>query len=207
MLLSLSAGVGGTCALMQPAQAQLPPVNMGKFIHQPGDNQYSSGTQNERHGPANGGYQVVNPSAQQVQGPSGWQRTPHRGGDISIEPIVCDEPIPVAGFPPVPDGLDLPGVRGGGSFTNYSSGGGGGGGGYGGGGGGGSAPGMGLPPPENHQGYTNYAPGYFSKGKTTGKGAEMYSSGDGGGGKSSGGGGGGGSDGPSASPKSSWTHG
>ncbi len=28
--------------------------------------------------------------------------------DISIEPIACDEPIPTAGFPPLPDRLDLP---------------------------------------------------------------------------------------------------
>ena len=109
----------------QPAQAQLPPVNMGKFVHQPGDNQYSNGTQGERHGT----YQVVNPSAQQTQGPSGWVPTHKSKPDISLEPIVCDEPIAKAGFPPIPDSLELPGLRGGGSFTNYGGAGGGGGGG------------------------------------------------------------------------------
>ena len=33
-----------------PANAQLPPTNMGKWVHQPGDNQYNMGSQLERHG-------------------------------------------------------------------------------------------------------------------------------------------------------------
>jgi hypothetical protein len=188
-------GLGTVLIVAQPAQAQLPAVNMGRFVHQPGDNQYSSGTQDERHGPANG-YQFGAPQPQQVQGMQGGQgsggyRPIHKmKPDISLEPIVCDEPIPKAGFPPIPDSLELPFIKGGGSFSGFSGSGGGGGGGSYGGGGGGSAPGMGMPPPTNHQGYGTYQPGYFQKGKTTGKGAEMYSSGDGAA-KPSGGGGGG----------------
>jgi len=174
--------------LSQPAFAQLPPVNMGKFVHQPGDNQYSNGTQSERHGPP-GGYQVVNPSPQQAQGPSGWTRTIKRRPDISLEPIVCDEPIAPAGFPPLPDSLDLPGLRGA-SFMSAGGQSGGGGRSYGGGGGG---PVTAPRAPENHGGYHTYEPGAFKSGNKTGKGAEMYSSHDGAstGGGSSGGGGGG----------------
>ena len=178
--------------LSQPAFAQLPPVNMGKFVHQPGDNQYSNGTQSERHGPP-GGYQVVNPSPQQVQGPSGWTRTIKRRPDISLEPIVCDEPLAPAGFPPLPDSLDLPGLRGASFSAAGGSGGGGGRGGYGG-GDGPAAPGMGHRAPENHGGYHTYEPGAFKSGNKTGKGAEMYSSHDG----VSTGGSSGGSKGPSA---------
>jgi hypothetical protein len=160
----------GLCSVLieaQPALAQLPPVNMGKFVHQPGDNQYSTSTQGERHG-GGGGYQVVNPSAQQMQGPSGWQPVHKNKPDISLEPIVCDEPVPHAGFPPIPDALELPGIRGGGSFSSAGS--------YGGsyGGGGGGAPNMAPPPPSKHQGYDTYTPGAFAKGSTTGKGAQMY---------------------------------
>jgi len=169
-------GLATDLVIALPAGAQLPPVNMGKFVHQPGDNQYSNGTQNERHAGGNvPGYQVVNPAPQQMQGPSGWSPVHKMRPDISLEPIVCDEPIAKAGFPPVPDSLDLPGVRGGGAFSAGAAsariGG------Y-----GGSAPGMGggpAAPPEAHQGYQTYQPGAFQKGKTTGKGAEMYSSGDG----------------------------
>jgi hypothetical protein len=157
-------------SLAQPALAQLPPVNMGKFVHQPGDNQYSNSTQNDRH-PVAPSYQVVRPSAQQMQGAGGWSPVHKFKPDISLEPIVCDEPIPHPGFPPIPDALELPGIRGGGSFYHAVAGGGGGGA-YG--GGGGSAPGMGAAPPSRHQGYDNYSPGAFQKGKTTGKGADMY---------------------------------
>ena len=55
-----------------------------------------------------------------------------------------------------------------------------------------------MPPPENHQGYGNFAPGYFKQGTKTGKGAEMYASGDG---AAKSGGGGGGAGGPSSSQK------
>lgn len=85
------------------AFAQLPPTNMGKFVHTPGDNQYSDRTQLERH-------PVYVPPPQ-----------PHGGGrmqlmrapagpkiDVSVEPISCDEPIAPALFPPFPDRLDLP---------------------------------------------------------------------------------------------------
>jgi hypothetical protein len=164
---------------VQPAQAQLPPVNMGKFVHQPGDNQYSTSTQQNRHGGGGGGYQVVAPNPQQVSG-GGWTPVHKNKPDISLEPIVCDEPIARPGFPPVPDSLELPGIRGGGSFM--SGGAGGAGGGYGGGG----APGMAPSAPSRHQGYDTYQPGSFTKGNTTGKGAnlyqrpsETYSSGDG----------------------------
>ncbi len=189
----------------QPALAQLPPVNMGKFVHQPGDNQYSGATQNDRHGPP-AGYQVVRPSPQQVQN-GGWTPVHKIRPDISLEPIVCDEPIARPGFPPIPEALELPGIRGGGTFLvgggagggavgGGAGGGAGGGGGYGG-VGGGSAPGMGMAPPTKHQGYDTYQPGSFNKGTTTGKGAvlykppsETYASGDG----AKGGGGGGPSD-------------
>ena len=34
---------------VNPSYAQLPPTNMGQFVHQPGDNQYTNQTQAERH--------------------------------------------------------------------------------------------------------------------------------------------------------------
>src|SRR5262249_62414917 len=99
---------------------------MGKYVHQPGDNQYSDQTQSSRHGAAAPAVRPV-----QVIMSSGYRPAPApRKPDPTVEPIAADEPIPPAGFPPVPDRLGLP-VGGKSSWT------GGGGGGVGGGGGGG----------------------------------------------------------------------
>jgi len=96
-----------------------------------------------------------------------WQPTPKPPRpDVSIEPIPCDEPIAKAGFPPLPDRLDLPIPRGG-----WASAGGGGGGGSGaaswfngGGGGGGNA--GGPPQPTGvHEHYVHYEPGAFVQGQ------------------------------------------
>lgn len=85
------------------AFAQLPPTNMGKFVHTPGDNQYSDQTQLQRH-PV---YQP--PPPQQGGGRMQLMRAPAGPKiDVSVEPISCDEPIPQALFPPFPDRLDLP---------------------------------------------------------------------------------------------------
>jgi hypothetical protein len=90
------------------AWAQLPPTNMGKFVHTPGDNQYTAQTQAERHGasiPA--AAPVVQPTSAPVAGD--YKPTPAAPrADISLLPIVADEPIKPAGFPPLPDRLDLP---------------------------------------------------------------------------------------------------
>lgn len=95
----------------------LPPTNMGKYVHQPGDNQYSDQTQATRHAPPPKPVQMMSPM-QMV--PMGYMRTPAPPTpDPSIEPIACDEPIPPPGFPPLPDRLELPIASGG----NWSSGG------------------------------------------------------------------------------------
>jgi len=83
--------------------AQLPPTNMGKFVHTPGDNQYSDQTQLQRH-------PVYQPPPQ-AHGGGRMQlmRAPAAPKiDVSLEPISCDEPIAPALFPPFPDRLDLP---------------------------------------------------------------------------------------------------
>ncbi len=91
-----------------PVCAQLPQTNMGQFVHQPGDNQYTSQIQSERHGPA------PSPMVPVVSAPpafanSSYTPTPAAPKpDISLLPIVADEPIKPAGFPPLPDRLDLP---------------------------------------------------------------------------------------------------
>lgn len=85
---------------LQQALAQLPPTNMGKFVRQPGDNQYSAQTQMERHPPTllmQSGRMMIMPGQPQSPVP-----------DVSLEPIPCDEPIKVSGFPPLPNMLDLP---------------------------------------------------------------------------------------------------
>lgn len=150
---------------MPPGYSQLPPTNMGKWVHQPGDNQYGSQAQNERHsmpvqmsapasdgGGGGGGY-------------SGWSPTPRPfKPDVSLDPIAADEPVPPAGFPPLPDKLDLPvasswagGATGGGMRPSY---GGANAPGMSGGGGGGSAP----PAYEgSHQHYNHYTPGSFGQ--------------------------------------------
>lgn len=182
-----------------PAGAQLPPVNMGKYVHQPGDNQYSNSTQQERHGAP---VQMTRPVQQQIQVIPNqepvWRPTPKAiRPDPSLEPIVCDEPISPAGFPPIPEQLDVIGVRPSGGAMPLI--GGGGGGGMGGGGENysssyqGSAPGLGgnnSSQPHAAQGYTTFTPGAFVPKKSvygggnnsgpTGKGStEFYSSGDG----------------------------
>lgn len=117
-----------------PAQGQLPATNMGRFVHQPGDGQYSLKEQIKRHrdtgfidsggagtviirhpralpvspnhaalsGDA-AGYYVTNPAYRR----SLVELTPVRP-NIELEPIVADEPIVPAGFPPLPNSLDLP---------------------------------------------------------------------------------------------------
>jgi hypothetical protein len=108
-------GVAALINFALPGLAQLPPTNMGKFVHQPGDNQYSDATQRERHPVApppqfrQGARMMLMPAA---------PATPQV--DVSIEPIACDEPIPIAGFPPLPDRLELP-VQEGGSWSSKKS--------------------------------------------------------------------------------------
>ena len=146
--------------MMQPGHCQLPPTNMGKYVHQPGDNQYGTQAQQERHGaPApvvaapvfNGG----------GGGGNGWVPTPHiPTPDVSIEPIAADEPVVAAGMPPLPDRLDLP------VSSGWGRGGGGGGGYSGGGGGGGGGASGGPPQPVGvHQHYNHYDPGAFIQDK------------------------------------------
>ncbi|MBS1954917.1 MAG: hypothetical protein JST89_12065 [Cyanobacteria bacterium SZAS-4] len=180
-------------AVMPPAYTQLPPTNMGKWVHQPGDNQYGQSAQNSRHalppqmtapvqtGGGGGGY-------------VGWTPAPRPyKPDVSLDPIAADEPVPPAGFPPLPDRLDLP--------VQSSWAGGGGRGGWGGGGGGNSyggasAPGMsggGSSGPQfsgSHQHYNHYEPGSFGQSASHGyykantpppPGSDYYASGSGGG--------------------------
>ncbi len=185
-----------------PAFAQLPPVNMGRWVKQPGDNQYSTDTQQSRHGGGQPVHQVVAPQTAVMpqQSAPAWRPTPKAfRSDVSLDPIVCDEPIPPVGFAPLPESLDLPGIRGGSAgFTRSPSGGGAGGGG----GGGfsssyqGSAPGMGgggnaAPEVRSSQGYNSVKPGAFVQKKTPygaannnppgsfNGGGDVYSSGDG----------------------------
>ncbi|HEY9681664.1 MAG TPA: hypothetical protein V6C86_08785 [Oculatellaceae cyanobacterium] len=141
--------------MMPPAFSQLPPTNMGKYVHQPGDNQYAQQAQQERHGapapvisvPVNQGGPVGN----------GWQPTPHvPQPDVSIEPIAADEPVVAAGFPPLPDRLDLPVSTGWSKSSSY------------GGGGGGPAPGGPPQPVGVHQHYNHYDPGAFIQDKGRG---------------------------------------
>jgi hypothetical protein len=115
-----------------PAQAQLPPTRMGKFVHQPGDIQYSLKEQVKRHSDSGfidtggaGSVIIRRPRAlpashrpaafgvgygQELD--SSYRRsfvepTPVRP-NIELEPIVADEPVAPAGFPPLPNTLDLP---------------------------------------------------------------------------------------------------
>lgn len=158
--------------ICEPALAQLPPVNMGKWVHQPGDNQYSNETQQSRHG-APVPVQQAAPVNIPLASP-GWRPTPKpRRADISLLPIVCEEPVAPTGFPPMPEQLDLPGLKGGGMIR--IAGGGGGGGSfsstYGGSGGGSvSVGGMGAPAGggkvSTSQGYTSVPPGAFVKRET-----------------------------------------
>ncbi len=146
-----------------PGAAQLPPTNMGKYVHQPGDNQYSNQTQSERHGapaPVQSMQMPIQSSA-----PAGYVPAPApRKPDPTVEPIAADEPVPQPGFPPLPDRLDLfgsgGGGGGGGGGSNWT--GGGGGGGY-----SGPSPGMagggggGMANPTFHQHYGHMPPGAY----------------------------------------------
>lgn len=90
----------------------LPNTNFGKFVHQPGDNQYEEKAQRERHSPPPAP-RVFMPSGggsvQSAQPRPAWVPTPApRLPDTSVLPIVADEPIKPAGFPPLPDRLELP---------------------------------------------------------------------------------------------------
>ncbi len=94
-----------------PVLAQLPPTNLGKFVHQPGDNQYTYQTQSERHSTPTPAIGVpVSVSTSSTPPSSGdYKLTPAAPKpDISLLPIVADEPLKPAGFPPLPDRLDLP---------------------------------------------------------------------------------------------------
>jgi len=82
---------------------------MGQFVHQPGDNQYTSQTQMDRHRSSGGA--PVAPVAASAVAPitTDYKPTPAAPkADISLLPIVADEPLKPAGFPPLPDRLDLP---------------------------------------------------------------------------------------------------
>ena len=111
--------------------ADLPQTNMGRYVHQPGYNQYDPAAQNVRHGY----YRAQSPNNVAVQqniqtSQISYTPTPRPvGPDVSIEPIPADEPIPAADFPPLPDRADLPcsigsgqiSVSSGAANTNYPS--------------------------------------------------------------------------------------
>ncbi len=161
LALAIIAPIIGAVVMMRPACCQLPPTNMGKYVHQPGDNQYDRAAQQERHGqPAPVMAPVVNQGGGGGGGGNGWVPTPRiPKPDISLEPIVADEPIVAAGFPPMPERVDLP-ISGGWGRA--------GGGGYGGAGGGGGGGSSGPPMPTGtHQHYNHYDPGAFIQNKTT----------------------------------------
>lgn len=138
-----------------PANAQLPPTNMGKFVHKPGDNQYGSQAQKLRHPP-----QPVRTVSRPVMGGGGggasyrYRKTrPKPKPDISLQAIPADEPIAPAGFPPLPEAVDIPGVERTNGLTainnsSYSKS-------Y---GGGSSRP---NPYQGSKQGYKHYSPGAF----------------------------------------------
>ncbi len=102
----------------------LPPTNMGKFVHQPGDNQYAQNAQQERHGNSyadrtgpgtsvfygqgGGGNAAMAPMGPMVVNPMILMGSTRPKVDISIEPISADEPVPPPGFPPLPERLQLP---------------------------------------------------------------------------------------------------
>ncbi len=158
-------------AQVLPCLAQLPPVNMSKSVRTPGDNQYTEAGQSWRHGYSDMRPDVLGrPQIRQAAGGGGAGVSvvvpltpPPKRPDISIEPIAADEPVPPAGFPPLPDRLDLP-IASAGGWKGGSGGGGwsGGGGGSAGGGGGGGAS------PTFHQHYGHVAPGAYLKGNSQG---------------------------------------
>ncbi|MDR3614250.1 MAG: hypothetical protein P4L53_11860 [Candidatus Obscuribacterales bacterium] len=118
--------------------SSLPPTNMGKFVHQPGDNQYSNSTQAERHAPPP---PPPRPTAMMMAPAQsvGYVPVPRvPKPDPTLSYIAADEPVVQAGFPPLPDRADLPGSGSGWNASAMRGGGGGGGGGNWGGPGGGS---------------------------------------------------------------------
>lgn len=155
----LLAAIMAMGLIIPQAFAQLPQTNMGKYVHKPGDNQYDKAAQMERHPPPP---PPVTRFVSSGGGGGGYIYRPKpkpRKPDPSIEPIAADEPIPPAGFPVLPERLELPIAMG--SW-----------GGAGGGGGGGSWNGpMGATggsasdgPPrmlKKSQGYAQYEPGAF----------------------------------------------
>lgn len=159
---------------IQNAHAQLPPTTWSKTVHTPGDNQYGGQQQDMRH-PVNN--IPINP-ALRSSGPAPsaapvYQRTASGPKpDISLQPIPADEPIVPSEFPPLPTGLDLPGVMAttAGTFSSSYSGSS-----HGGGGGGGAPSFQGK-----KQGYGHFAPGAFEKGGGGGGGGGggNYSGGD-----------------------------
>lgn len=143
---------------IKDAHAQLPPTTWSKTVHTPGDNQYGGEQQGMRH-PVNN--IPINPNLRS-SGPAptvstSYQKAPSAPKpDISLQPIPADEPIVPTDFPPLPTGLDLPGVMAttAGTFSSSY------GGSSGGGGGGGGAPSF----QGKKQGYGHFAPGAFEKG-------------------------------------------
>jgi hypothetical protein len=164
LALAIIAPIIGGVVMMQPASCQLPPTNMGKYVHQPGDNQYDKAAQQERHGqPAPVMVPVVNQGGGGGGGGggNGWVPTPRiPKPDISLEPIVADEPVVAAGFPPMPDKVDLP-ISGGWGRASGGLGGGS----YGGAGGGGGSSGPPMPT-GTHQHYNHFDPGAFVQNKS-----------------------------------------
>ncbi len=186
----IAVGIGGS---LSPSWAQLPPTNMGKWVHQPGDNQYSLNEQVKRHGDsgyidtAGGGSVIIKHTGGGAAGGAAAASGggSHGGGsimggsvgrksDISIEPISADEPIPPGGFPPLPERLDLPVAPSAGWGKELASPRRSGGGGSGGGGGGGPSG-----PSGYHQHYAHYEPGAFLR---KGEGGDGDGGGGGGGG-------------------------
>lgn len=175
---------------LAPAHAQLPPVNMGKAVHQPGDNQYNVQAQQERHhnyidrtgpgasvyingGPPGAGRGMVPlgvaPMGQMVVNSMKLMYTNTPKVDISIEPIATDEPVPPSGFPPLPDHVMLPIAQSMGTSWAAGAGGGRGAGGAGGGGGGGGPVFQGV-----HQHYQHFKPGSFQNHDSGGGGGGGY---------------------------------
>ncbi len=95
-----------------PCYGQLPNTNFGQFVHQPGDNQYTNQTQAERHAPVmpvNIPVSNAGPASGPASASASYKLTPAEPKpDVSLLPVVADEPIKPAGFPPLPDRLDLP---------------------------------------------------------------------------------------------------
>lgn len=158
--LSVLCGAGSPAAWGQ----NLPPVNMGKFVGQPGDNQYSGAGQAARHAPA--------PTVANNARPMGYMGTPApKRPDISLEPIAAAEPIPGPGFPPMPMMLDFPGASGSsagsaparnytGAYPPASS--------------SGANSGRGPSPTGVHQHYAHYQPGAFAGDKGGQSGSPGY---------------------------------